>query len=121
MDGAAVSLEDVVIDGKIQDLWEGVVAVVNKVTKHADVYGFELMTIPDPDVHKLTRALDMVVVPYLDELVRTVEFSPESGIKMANIRQYTLHLREITIALDEKDQVLFDKTIELLVNSPMLV
>ena len=115
------SLEDKIIDGKVQELWEGVVQVLNKVTLHADLYGFGLMDIPDPDVHKLAKTLDFVVVPLLDELARTVEFSPESGIKIANIKQYTLHLREITIALDDGNQESFDKTIDLLVKSPMLV
>lgn len=116
-----VSIEDKIIDGKVQELWEGVVQTVNKVTKHADIYGFELMTIPDPDVHKLSRMLDMVVVPLLDDLIRNVVFSPESGIKIANIRQYTLHLREITVALDDNDQEMFENTIDLLAKSPMLV
>ena len=115
------SLEDKIIDGKIQELWENVVRVVNKVTMHADLYGFELMDIPDPDVHKLTKTLDLVVVPLLDELIKTVEFSPESGIKIANIRQFTLYLREITIALDGSDKELFNNTIDLLAKSPMLV
>lgn len=116
-----VSLEDKIIDEHVQVLWEGVVQTLNKVIHHANIYGFELMTIPDPDVHKISQALDNVVLPTLEIIIKGTEFSPESGLKMDNIKQYALHLREIRYAIDNNVKEDFDRIIALLESSPMIV
>ena len=110
-----------IVDHKVQVLWEGVIRTCNKVMNHANIYGFSLMEIPDPDVHKMARTLEHIVIPILDEVIRNSEFSAESGIKMANIRQYTLHLREITYALDDGDKDKFYENVDILANEAMIV
>lgn len=108
------------IDGKVQILWDNVVFSCNKVLIHADVYGFQLMGIPDPDVHKIAKMFDTIVIPLLDELARDYDFSPGSGMKIASIKTYALHLRAITIAIDENDNDAFNKNVDLLMAESML-
>lgn len=78
------------------------------------------MEIPDPNVRQIAKAFDFVVIPLLDELSRDYEFSPESGMKIANIKTYALHLRAITIAIDNNDLEEFNKNVSLLMSEPML-
>lgn len=108
-----------IVDDKVQALWENVVQACNKILYHAKVYGFQLMTIPDPNIHDIARTFDTVVIPLLDDLA-DYNFSPESGMKMANIKMYALHLRAITIAIDKNDKDEFDKNVGLLMSESML-
>lgn len=108
------------IDGQVQELWCSVVRSCNMVLHHAKVYGIQLMDIPDPDIHKIAKVFDTVVIPLLDELARDYEFSPESGMKMANIKQFAMHLRAITIAVDEDDAEELNRDVDLLTNEAML-
>lgn len=108
------------VDGKVQELWENVVHSCNKVLSHAEVYGFQLMDIPDPNVRKIAKAFDTIVIPLLDDLARDYEFSPESGMKMASIKTYAMHLRAITIAIDENNTEEFNKNVDLLTSESLL-
>lgn len=74
------------VDGKVQLLWDSVVKTCNTVLHHADMYGFQLMSLPNLDVHQMAKMLDTVVIPLLDGLARDYDFSPESGMKIANIK-----------------------------------
>lgn len=109
-----------IIDGKVQELWENVVHSCNKVLSHAEIYGFQLMEIPDPNVRKIAKMFDTIVIPLLDELARDYEFSPESGMKIACIKTYALHLRAITIAIDEDNTAEFNKNVDLLMSESLL-
>lgn len=109
------------VDGKIQELWENVVISCNKILHNAELYGFQLMEIPDPNVHMVKKMFDQVVIPLLDDLANDYEFSPESGLKIANIRVYALHLRAISIALIEDDEEKFHTHIDLLLQESMLL
>ncbi len=108
------------VDGKVQVLWDSVVSSCNTVLHHADMYGFQLMTLPDPNIHQIAKLFDVVVIPLLDELVRDCDFSPESGMKIANIKTYAMHLRAITIAIEEDNCDAFDKAVSLLMSESML-
>jgi hypothetical protein len=108
------------IDGKVQELWNNVVHSCNKVLSHAEIYGFQLMDIPDPNVRQIAKAFDTIVIPLLDELARDYDFSPESGMKIASIKTYALHLRAITIAIDENNMEAFNKNVDLLMSESML-
>lgn len=108
------------IDGKVQELWNSVVHSCNKVLSHAERYGFHLMEIPDPNVRQIAKNFDLIVIPFLDDLVREYEFSPESGMKMASIKTYSMHLRAITVAIDKGNQADFDKNVALLMSESML-
>jgi hypothetical protein len=79
------------------------------------------MDIPDPNIKQIAKAFDTIVIPLLDELARDYDFSPESGMKIANIRMYTLHLRAITIAIDSNDEAAFNKHVDLLMAESMLI
>lgn len=109
------------VDGKVHELWESVVTTCNRVLYLAEFYGFQLMSLPDPNVHDLAKMFDTVVIPLLDQLARDHDFSPESGIKIANIKTYAMHLRAITIAIDEDDKDAFDTGVNLLMSENMLV
>lgn len=109
-----------IVDGKVHELWENVVATCNRVLHQAEFYGFQLMSLPDPNIHDIAKTFDTLVIPLLDSLVRDYEFSPESGMKIANIKTYALHLRAITIAIDEDDQDSFNKSVDLLMSESML-
>lgn len=108
------------VDGKVHELWESVVSTCNRVLYQAEFYGFQLMSLPEPNVHEIAKLFDTLVIPLLDQLARDYEFSPESGIKMANIKTYAMHLRGITIAIDQEDQELFNKSVDLLMSENML-
>lgn len=108
-------------DSKVHILWELVVHSCNRVLDHAHVYGFRLMDIPDPNINQIAELFDVHIIPLLDKLAREHEFSPESGIKIANIKQYTLHLRAITLAISNDDHAEFERIVDLLKAEPMLV
>ncbi len=108
------------VDGKVQELWESVVSTCNKVLSHADLYGFQLMSLPNPNIHHMAKLFDTVVIPILDDLARNHEFSPVSGMKMANIRTYALHLRAITIAINDDNKESFNYNVNLLMSESML-
>lgn len=114
-------LIDEAIDQSVQELWEQVVQTCNRVIHQTKIHGFQLMAIADPNVHEVSKMLDLYVCPLLDNLVKEAEFSPQSGIKIANIRQYNLHLREITLALDAKDRTKFNQSVENLSREAMLI
>ncbi len=109
-----------IVDGKVERLWEHVVRSCNTILHHADLYGFELMTIPDPNVHQIAKMFDSIVIPLLDDLAKNYDFSAESGMKIANIKTYALHLRAITIAIDNDDKQSFEANVDLLLRETML-
>jgi hypothetical protein len=109
------------VDGKVQELWNSVVLSCNRVLFHAKLYGFQLMEIPDPNVCQIAKAFDLVVIPLLDELSKDYECSPESGMKIATIKTYALHLRAITIAIDSNDVESFNKNVDLLMSESMIL
>ena len=111
---------DQVIDGRIQEIWEKVIHTCNRVLHQANYHGFELMHKANPNVHEVARTLEHIICPLLDEIVRNADISPDSGVRMANIRQYTLHLREMTIALDNGDQQKFNGAVSALDAESML-
>jgi hypothetical protein len=113
-------MENLVVDKKVHDLWESVVTTCNKVLHHANFYGFQLMSLPNPNIHEIAKLFDTIVIPLLDDLARNYDFSPESGMKMANIRTYALHLRAITIAINEDNKADFDNNVSLLMSESML-
>lgn len=108
------------IETEINRLWDSVVKHCNKTLKQADIYGFQLMDIQDPDVHTILKTLDKVVIPTLDAIIDEFDFSPESGMKVACIKTYTLHLRRISIAISNDDLESFNIAIADLQNEAML-
>jgi hypothetical protein len=114
------AVAEVIISDKIYGLWEDVRKTCNRVLQQANMYGFGLMHIPDPNVKNVAQTLNFVVVPMLDKLADKAEINPELGLKIVNMRQYALHLREIAIALGTGDELKFDRVVEMLRKEPML-
>lgn len=108
------------IDAAVTEFWGHVVDTCNRIISQANVYGFEFMDLPEPNVYQVSKALDSFVCPFLDTVTRIGDFSPESGIRIANIRQYNLHLREVVLALEEGNQENFKVAIEKLSSESMI-
>lgn len=108
------------IDATITEFWGQVVHTCNRILSQAKVYGFEFMDLPEPNVYQVSKALDSYVCPFLDKIIREGDFSPESGIRIANIRQYNLHLREVVLALEEGNHENFKVAIEKLSSEAMI-
>ncbi|MBO0611693.1 hypothetical protein [Thiothrix fructosivorans] len=112
---------DALIDEEVKAAYEDVIQTCNKIIYHSNTYGFQFMHMPDPNVHQMSRTLDEMVVPIIDMLVARGNFSPESGLKMVNIKQYVLHIRELTLALDNQDKAAFDRVVSVLKQEAMLI
>lgn len=108
-----------VIDQNVEELWYQVVQACNKICHHAKFYGIQLMYLPDPNVHDIAKLLETVVIPLIDSLAE-FDFSPESGMRMANIKTYSLHLKDITKAINEDDVNKFNASVDLLMSEAML-
>lgn len=124
MSDAVIDLEgatEQLIDSEVHDMYVSVIQTCNKLLRQADLLGFENMSEPDPNIHEMSRSLDTVVIPVIEKLVQSGDFSPESGMKVANIRQYILHIRRMTEALDSQNKLEFDKIVAILDSEAMLV
>ena len=108
------------VDLRVNQLWENVIQSCTSVLRNAELYGFQFMHIPDPDVHQIAKSFDTVVIPMLDAICQNYTFSPESGIKIANIRTYSLHLRAITNAIHASNEEDFYRCVDLLLSEPLL-
>ena len=107
---------------KVNQIWEGVVGLCSKVLRQADVYGVELMHIPDdPNIFKLEKLLTYAVCPILDALCKKDDLPPDYGMKVDNIRQYAIHLRNIIRAIESKSHEEFDHHVALLSKEPMIL
>ncbi len=108
------------IDLKVQELWIEVIEACNRVISHANIYGIHFSNMRPPSVHDIAKAFDKYVIPFLDDLATNSDFSPESGMKMANIKTYALHLRGITLAIESEDREKFNEYLTLLKSESML-
>ncbi|MBM7423831.1 MULTISPECIES: hypothetical protein [Spongiibacter] len=102
------------------ELWEKTVLFCNKVLHHSRTYGFTLMDIPDPDVHKICDSLETVVLPVLSKIVDRPELADEDHIKIANVRQYILHIQNIVQAIHQDDEAAFIDAVNALENESFL-
>lgn len=108
------------IDKHVIDSYETVVRICNSVIRSAGLLGIHLDIIQDPTVEQIVRLLDTVVIPTLDKLSGYGNLSPDVGIKVANIRQYALHLRELQIAIAEQDVDAFEAVLSRLKREAMI-
>lgn len=108
------------VDKAVSILWAEVVSVVNKVLAHAEIYGFQLMNLPDPNVHDIARTLESAILPIINKLIDEYDFSPESGIKMCNIGKVSEILRDIVNALNNEDIDTFHESVDRLKSEAML-
>lgn len=104
----------------VEQAWEKTVSLSRRVIQHTKIYGFNLMELPDPDVHKLYDSLSVTVLPILEKIVADSNIQPDDGMKIDNIRQYILHLRKIVVSIDDDDQEAFNSAVDELNSEAML-
>ena len=109
-----------VIDRHVLESYESVIKIYNTVMRNAGLLGIHLDIIQDPTVQQIVHLLDVVVIPTLDRLLGYEHLSPESGIRIANIRQYALHLRCLQIAIADQSIEAFDAALVKLQAEAML-
>lgn len=109
-----------IIEKHILSSYELVVGICNNVMRNAGLLGIHLDVLQNPTVEQIVQILDVVVIPTLDKLSTSVMLSPDAGVKVANIRQYALHLREIQIAISKKDVQAFDAALNRLKSEAMI-
>tara|TARA_R100001143_G_C3357553_1_gene133414 strand:+ start:1177 stop:1542 length:366 start_codon:yes stop_codon:yes gene_type:complete len=108
------------IQEQIDRIWNSAIDFCTKILHHADVYGISLMHIPNPNVHQLERLLSLVVIPSLTQLIEEYgDLEPDHGIRLDNLRQYSLHLRNIVQAIKNESEDAFDAAVEALRREPM--
>ncbi|MDC9720390.1 MAG: hypothetical protein PSN46_06640 [Gammaproteobacteria bacterium] len=101
-------------------VWEKTVSFCSKVVSHSKIYGFGLMHIPDPDIHKVHDLLTVVVLPVLEALSNSPHLPNEDGMKVDNIKQYILHIKMIVQAIENEDEEAFALAVSKLDNESFL-
>jgi hypothetical protein len=121
LQNSVIDINDVLIDKEVHKIYEEVIYRCTKILHHANILGFSLMSSPNPNIHQMVAILEKIILPILDNLSKDGNFSPESGIKIANIKQYTLHIQEMTHALNDRDKSRFDRAVSVLEQESMLI
>ena len=93
----------------IMEIWHKTVHLCTRVLHHVEIYGFDFMTLPDPNIKEFEQILSFVVCPLLDEVVKHGNLEADHDIAVVNIRQYSLHLRDMTKALREDNRNDFEQ------------
>ncbi|HEQ3614184.1 TPA: hypothetical protein VGT11_002164 [Vibrio cholerae] len=105
---------------EVRKLWESVVRVCNKTLNQANVYGFHLMHIPDPNITAVIQAIELQATPMLQALINKGYLKAEDEIKLINIENYLRFLQDIVVALKANDREAFDLAVERLSRLPMV-
>ena len=113
--------EDEQIRAVISEMWHKTLRLCNRVLHQIDVYGYDLMNEQDPGIHEFEKIMRFVVCPMLDQVVEEGNVDPHHGMKVDNIRQYSLHLREMAQAIRQDDRNSFDQHANLLAAQAMLI
>ncbi len=108
------------VKDKVQTVWEATVLFCHRVLRHAQVFGFSLMSIPNPNVQQMHRMLTVGVLPILKILVSDDNLPADDGIKIANMHQYIKHLSDIVSAIDQNDSAAFDAAVAALSKEAMI-
>lgn len=116
-----MSNEWTVNDAVAEEIYNAVVRICHKVKKAADLYGLGLAEEMDkPSLAQVCSTIELVFIPMLDNVAVRDQFSPESGMKAANIRTYSIHLQTLCNAVDRQDQDGFDMALRNLKSEAML-
>lgn len=99
---------------QIDRVCDSVIKSCNRVLYHARDYGFQLMELPDPDARKMYNLIHRGILPILEELESDPNIDPENGIKLANVKEYIRHLRNVVKAMDDNDEAAFNRAIDAL-------
>lgn len=108
-------------DHLVDQTYEIIVRICQKVKVAADLYGLGIAEEMDkPTLAQLCETIELMLIPVLDKVAERGQFSPESGMKTANVRTYSLHLQDLCSAAGNKDQGEFDVALENLKSEAML-
>jgi len=118
---AKINPQQQLVKDKIQEVLVLATTFCNRVLNQAKVYRFHLMDIPDPDVRTMSAILDLVIIPILEHLEEDPNILPEDGIKLVNVQQYNIHLRNIVQALKNDNQEDFETAVAALEAESLLI
>ena len=98
----------------VHQAWEHIVRVCNTTLTHADIYGFQLMSLPEPDVASLYRSLTFTAMPVLERLITDFEFDHDEERKLINMKHYLLLLKTLVLAIEADNEEEFTQAIAVL-------
>jgi energy-converting hydrogenase Eha subunit H len=104
----------------VAEMWKKTVRLCTTVLHQVDLFTFDLMQLPDPNIMDFEKIMRFVVCPLLDQVAGEGNIDPYHGMKVDNIRQYSLYLREIAQAIRTGNREKFDRYVELLAEQAML-
>jgi len=92
-----------------------------KVLSQVEIHAFKFMSDADPNVFEISHIFDFVILPILEKLESDPNLLPEDAIKIVNIQQYSLHLRNIVKALNKNDEPAFNQAVKELDSESFLL
>lgn len=108
-------------DQIVNQTYEIIVGICQKVKTAADLYGIGIVTeMSKPTLAQLCETIEFILIPFLDRVAIRGQFSPESGMKTANVKTYSIHLHQLCLAADKQDQEGFASALENLKSEAML-
>jgi hypothetical protein len=108
------------VSNLINEAWEGVIQVCNTALHHADVFGYQLMSLPEPNLAALYNNLNFSAIPVLEKLLTDYDFDHDDGRKLMNMKLYLNLLKDIVLAIEADKEEVFTKTIETLKNQSFI-
>ena len=108
-------------DEKVDKTYDIIVRLCRKVKVAAEIYGLDIAREMDkPTLAQICETIELILLPVLDNVAIRGQFSPESGMKTANVRTYSIHLQQLCLAAGNRDQAGFDLALENLKSEAML-
>ena len=108
-------------DQIVEQTYDIIVRLCQKVKIAAELYGLEIAREMDrPTLAQICETIELVLIPVLDNVAVRGQFSPESGMRTANVRTYSIHLQQLCLAASNQDQQGFDDALENLKSEAML-
>jgi len=98
----------------IHSVWEDVVQVCNTALHHSEIFGFQLMSLPEPNIASLYKSLNFSAIPILEKLLTDYDFDHDDGRKLLNIKHYVGLLKDISYSIESEDEDEFNKAVAAL-------
>lgn len=105
---------DAIVSESINVAWESVVQACNTALHHADIFGYQLMSLPEPNIMSLYKNLNFSAIPILEKLLTDYDFDPDDGRKLMNIKHYLTLLKDIVLAIEADNEKEFTEAIDAL-------
>lgn len=98
----------------INTAWESVIHVCNTTLHHAKVFGFQLMSLPEPNIASLYTNLTLTAIPILEKMLTDYDFDHDDGRKLVNMKHYLTLLKDLVQAIEADKEEDFTKAINTL-------